>query len=170
VTAGERSATTVERVHACLCSSLARAVKRGLIGYNPALRSTVDLPPTTKPQVRPWTGEDLGRFLDSANGHPLGALFEVAAYTGLRRGEACGLRWSDIDFAKRELTVRQQIKEPRNRHPACPVCPAVHPGAEFDTPKSKGRDGVPVELDDEMLRLHEYSGLYGAVLCPGFDR
>jgi integrase len=90
-------------------------------------------------------------FLDSVSAHRLGALYEVMAYTGLRRGEAMGLRWSDVDFARRELTVRQQIKEPRNRRPACPVCGAVHPGAEFDTPKSASRDGVPIELDDATI-------------------
>jgi len=151
LTTGQRTATTVGRVHAALSSSLARAVKRGLIGYNPAGRSTIDLPPTSKPQVNPWTGDELGVFLDSISTHPLGALFEVIAYTGMRRGEAMGVRWSDIDFAKRELTVRQQIKEPRNRKPVCPVCGAVHPGAEFDTPKSKGRDGIPIELDDSTI-------------------
>lgn len=151
LTAGERTATTVTRVHAALSSALARAVKRGLVAYNPAARTLIDLPPTSKPQVQPWTGEELGVFLDSVNGHRMGALFEVIAYTGMRRGEAMGVRWSDIDFARRELTVRQQIKEPRNRRPACPVCGAVHPGAEFDTPKSKGRDGVPIELDDATV-------------------
>lgn len=149
--AGERTATTVARVHAALSSALARAVKRGLIAYNPAARTMVDLPPTSSPQVRPWTGDELGVFLDSINGHRYGALFEVMAYTGMRRGEAIGLRWSDVDFARRELTVHQQIKEPRNRRPACPVCGAVHPGAEFDTPKTKGRDGVPIELDDATI-------------------
>lgn len=151
LTAGERSNTTVERVHACLCSALARATKRGLIAYNAAARTLVDLPPTTKPQVHPWTAEELGVFLDSISVHRMGALFEVIAYTGMRRGEAMGVRWSDVDFARRELTVRQQIKEPRNRRPACPVCGVVHPGAEFDTPKSKGRDGIPIELDDATI-------------------
>jgi integrase len=148
LTAGERSATTVVRVHAALSSALARALKRGLIAYNPAARAGIDLPAARKPKVNPWTGAELGVFLDSVGGHRMGALFEVMAYTGMRRGEAMGLRWSDVDFAKRELTVRQQIKEPRGRKPACPVCGAVHPGAEFDTPKSEGRDGTPIELDD----------------------
>ncbi|MGH3262331.1 MAG: Arm DNA-binding domain-containing protein, partial [Trebonia sp.] len=151
LTAGERTATTVTRVHAALSSALARAVKRGLVAYNPAARTLIDLPPTCKPQVRPWTGEELGVFLDSMGGHRMGALFEVIAYTGMRRGEAMGVRWSDVDFARRELTVRQQIKEPRNRRPPCPLCGAVHPGAEFDTPKSKGRDGIPIELDDATI-------------------
>ncbi|MGH6655367.1 MAG: tyrosine-type recombinase/integrase, partial [Actinocrinis sp.] len=142
---------TVHRVHAALSAALTRAVKRGLIAFNPAARTAIDLPPTSTPQVRPWTADELGVFLDSVNAHRLGALFEVMAYTGMRRGEAMGLRWYDVDFVRRELTVRQQIKEPRNRRPACPVCGAVHPGAEFDTPKSKGRDGVPIELDDATI-------------------
>jgi integrase len=165
LTSGERSATTVERVHACLCSALARAVKRGLLGYNPAARTLVDLPPTSKPKIQPWTGADLGVFLDSISAHRLGALYEVMAYTGLRRGEAMGLRWCDVDFARRELTVRQQIKEPRNRRPACPVCGAVHPGAEFDTPKSASRDGVPIELDDATI-----GALLAHKLCQDDER
>lgn len=32
-------------------------------------------------------------------------LFLLLSYTGLRRGEACGLQWKDIDFTKKTLTV-----------------------------------------------------------------
>ena len=35
-----------------------------------------------------------------------GALFIVAAFTGLRLGELLALRWSDVDFSKRLLHVR----------------------------------------------------------------
>ncbi|AIQ25465.1 tyrosine-type recombinase/integrase [Paenibacillus sp. FSL H7-0737] len=31
----------------------------------------------------------------------------MAIYTGMRRGEILGLRWGDIDFAKKELKVIQ---------------------------------------------------------------
>lgn len=32
-------------------------------------------------------------------------IFLLLSYTGLRRGEACGLQWKDIDFTKKTLTV-----------------------------------------------------------------
>lgn len=31
----------------------------------------------------------------------------LLAYTGVRRGEACGLQWDNIDFSKRTLTVER---------------------------------------------------------------
>ncbi|MFI6061650.1 hypothetical protein [Streptomyces sp. NPDC051286] len=40
----------------------------------------------------PWEPAELGAFLDHIGTHRLGALFEVIAGTGLRRGEACGLQ------------------------------------------------------------------------------
>lgn len=33
----------------------------------------------------------------------------LAFYAGLRRGEICGLRWNDIDFFKKTITVRSAI-------------------------------------------------------------
>lgn len=46
-----------------------------------------------------WKPEHLGRFLDAVEveGDRLYAMFCVIAYAGLRRGEACGLRWDDVD-------------------------------------------------------------------------
>ena len=45
-----------------------------------------------------WKPAQLGRFLDATEDERLHALFAVVAYCGLRRGEACGLRWEDVDF------------------------------------------------------------------------
>jgi integrase len=38
--------------------------------------------------------------------HRLRPLFELATFTGLRRGEICGLHWSDVDLAGRTIVVR----------------------------------------------------------------
>lgn len=48
--------------------------------------------------VMVWTLAQLGEFLDYAVRHRLAALYEVAATTGMRRGELCGLRWADVDL------------------------------------------------------------------------
>jgi integrase len=88
-TAG-RGATTIRRVHAVLRSALTSAKRSRLVAYNAA--TDVDLPTVHPAKVRPWEADELATFLDYSAGHRLGALYEVLAFTGLRRGEACGLR------------------------------------------------------------------------------
>lgn len=39
-------------------------------------------------------------------------LFRVAAATGARRGELCGLRWSDIDFEAGTLSIERAVRTP----------------------------------------------------------
>lgn len=103
----KRGATTIRRIHATLRSALTDALERDLIDYNPA--SHVRLPSVTKARISPWEPDEAGIFLDVAAEHRLGALFEVAILTGLRRGELAGLRWSDIDFDRDRLTVSVQL-------------------------------------------------------------
>ncbi|WP_442865373.1 tyrosine-type recombinase/integrase [Arthrobacter sp. B2a2-09] len=55
-----------------------------------------------------WEPAQVGAFLDVASEHRLGALFELAMFTGMRRGELLGLRWTDIDLPKRVITVRNK--------------------------------------------------------------
>ncbi|MFJ7281077.1 tyrosine-type recombinase/integrase, partial [Kitasatospora sp. NPDC098663] len=61
--------------------------------------------------VMVWTPEQVGEFLDFlvTIDHRLYALFHVIAFRGLRRGEACGLRWTDIDWKNKQLTVAEQL-------------------------------------------------------------
>ncbi len=121
------SAARVRRVHATLLSALNSAVKRKHVAYNPALH--VELPAGRRPRAvvwtqdrvaawkrdgyRPpvavWTPEQAGAFLDAAAAERLYPLFHVIAYRGLRRGEAVGLRWQDVDLTGRALHIAQQI-------------------------------------------------------------
>ena len=56
-----------------------------------------------------WRPDELRTFLSVTADEPLGPLFRVAAMTGMRRGEVCGLRWSDVDLDKARLEVRHQL-------------------------------------------------------------
>ena len=71
-----------------------------------ALPIWLSLPRPSKVMV--WTPEQIGRFLDSAAEHRLYALFYVVAFTGLRRGEVCGIEWADVDLDAGELAIRHQ--------------------------------------------------------------
>ena len=55
------------------------------------------------------TDEEIARFLQAAEpeDEPIGVLYRVAIYTGLRAGELAGLHWRDVDFKRRILTVRR---------------------------------------------------------------
>jgi len=99
-----RGATTVRRIVAVVQGALTAAMRDDIIAANPA--RGVRLPVVDTREFEPWSPAQVGAFLDRAVQHRLGALFEIAVLTGLRRAELLGLRWSDVDLARRELTVR----------------------------------------------------------------
>lgn len=125
-----RGKVTVRRIHATLSSALTSARKLRLIAINPS--ADVELPDGSRRKVRPWEPAELGTFLGVAAEHRLGALFEVAAFTGLRRGELCALRWADVDLINQVVTVRTQL---------------VHTGAQRLEGKPKTRSGEDRRLD-----------------------
>lgn len=90
-----------------------------------------------------WRPEQCGAFLDHAEGEKLYPLFEMASRTGMRRGELCGLRWTDVDLDARRMDVRVQLT-------------VVNGVVEEGPTKSRaGERSVP--LDDglvAMLRAH----------------
>jgi integrase len=64
------------------------------------------------PQLRPsavmvWMPEHTGSFLDTIALERLYALFCLVAYCGLRRGEALGLAWAEMDLEKGMAYVRE---------------------------------------------------------------
>jgi integrase len=136
---------SVRRVHGVLRSALASAKRQQLVAFNAA--ADIELPAAPRPKVRPWEPADLGKFLDSLGGDRLAPLFELIAATGLRRGEACGLRWSDVDLERGRLTVNQQLVQVSTTTTKCPSCAEVHKGHVFGPPKTRSGDARLVTLD-----------------------
>ncbi len=88
------------------------ALRRGWLADNPVGRLEAGERPHGKAQpVAILEGTDLTRVLEHAGEHR--PLFEFLAYTGLRIGEALGLRWCDIDFDAALIRVRQQLSRQR---------------------------------------------------------
>ncbi|MFC9973839.1 tyrosine-type recombinase/integrase [Spirillospora sp. NPDC127200] len=61
--------------------------------------------------VMVWTPALTRHFLNRAQRHRLYPMYYLIAFRGLRRGEACGLRWSDVDLNNHTLTIRWQITQ-----------------------------------------------------------
>lgn len=102
------SPTTVRRVHATLRRAFKDAVRWGLLEKNPV--EACDPPRLARNDVmRTWSLEELRAFLDLTKSKELAELWLLLATTGMRRGEALGLRWSDIDLRTRVISIRQTL-------------------------------------------------------------
>jgi len=123
------SSATLHRIHATLRAALNEAVRVGLVAVNPAVGVESPSVPHPRPTVwtaermaswrrdglRPvvpvWTPAQTAEFLSLVRGHRLYALFHLVVLTALRRGEVCGLRWTDLDIAAGELSVVRQRRQ-----------------------------------------------------------
>ena len=90
------SVRKVQVMRTVLSSALTRAVREELIIRNVA--RLVELPRMAPGTIRPWSAAEARQFLAASKTDPLYAAFVLLVLYGLRRGEALGLRWEDIDF------------------------------------------------------------------------
>lgn len=73
-------------------------VERQAVWADPALRPS---------PVMVWLPAATGAFLDAIEGERLFALFCLVAYCGLRRGEALGLTWAEVDLDQGVAYIRE---------------------------------------------------------------
>jgi integrase len=98
---------TVQYVHATIRKALNDAVRWGLLVRNPAHHAAA--PRLRRKEMRTWTADQLRGFLKSVRSDRLSAAWQLAALTGMRRGEVLGLRWADLDLEGGWLSVRQTL-------------------------------------------------------------
>ncbi|MFC0526268.1 tyrosine-type recombinase/integrase [Phytohabitans kaempferiae] len=96
---------TVRNVHVMLHKALADAAKWRYVVENVAASANAPKPGRRRPTV--WTPEQLGTFLRFVQADRFYALFLLAATTGLRRAELCGLHWSAVDLTAATLAVEE---------------------------------------------------------------
>lgn len=99
---------TIRHLHRMIRAALQDAVIDGLISENPA--KNLRLAHRYRPRFSPLTGEEAKLLLKAARSDRLYALYAVALALGLRRGEALGLRWQDVDLVDGVIFVRQSLQ------------------------------------------------------------
>lgn len=104
------SPRSVQYHHAVLRRALNQAVQWEILQRNPAERVTVPRPRTDDAKVHAISVEDAHKLLDAAVGDRLEGLYLLCLSIGLRRGEALGLRWADLDLGEATLSVVQQVQ------------------------------------------------------------
>lgn len=98
----------VQQVHAVLRNALAAAMREELISRNVASLVRVSTP--NYEVNRGLTVEQARELLSASQNDRFHALYVLALYLGLRRGELLGLRWRDVDLAKGTLQVRSSLQ------------------------------------------------------------
>ena len=90
-----------------LTACLNCAMREEIIYRNVA--QLVEKPAYTPKETMIWTVTQARHFLQMNQDHPQFIAFLLMLTYGLRRGEALGLRWCDIDFDNERVHMRQQI-------------------------------------------------------------
>lgn len=92
-------------------------------------------------EAEAFTVEEARKLITALESEPLKwkTLINLLLETGLRRGEACGLQWSDIDFDEQTIIVSRNL------------CYTPQQGVYVDTPKNGHTRTVPI--GDEMIKL-----------------
>lgn len=91
------SPNTVIKHHAIIRSALQWALKHQYIRFNPADLAT--RPSKVHYQANePYSVEEVAQLLTLTQNEPIAVPIFLACFYGLRRSEALGLRWSNIDF------------------------------------------------------------------------
>lgn len=167
------AAATLHRIRATVRAALNAAVREGLLTDNPARR--LELPPARRPHpvvwthaagrsverdgtrepVAVWTVDQLVVFLSRAERDRLHALWHLIALRGLRRGEAAGQRWCDLDLTGRVLPITQQRTE-------IPGRPTQRPGAGFAGPRAAPASIATAEAET-LAALQTASGVVVAL-------
>lgn len=99
----ELSPNTVIKHHNLMTNTLNAAERQEYITKNPM--RAVSPPKKRQREAKFYTPEQLGILLDKAVGTRLELPVFICAYLGLRRGELCGLRWSDVDLEHQTITI-----------------------------------------------------------------
>jgi len=129
------SPRTVEFARAVLRRALQDAVVDRLIEVNPVIGTK--RPRTVKPKHTTWTATQLRTFLAQLDEeHRWTPLWELAAGTGMRRGELLALRWSDLDLDHGLIRVDRSVMQ-------------ISGTRNYGTPKNHERREVA--LDDHLV-------------------
>ncbi len=97
------ASTTARNMHMVLHKVLADAVRLEMIPWNPADGATP--PSVERGSYTVWTADQMVEFFAFIRSHRLYPLFVMLATTGMRRGEALGLRWRWVDLEDRSLSI-----------------------------------------------------------------
>ena len=83
------------------------AIKDGVVNVSPL--TMVRVPKAQKVEIKPFSLDEIKLLISNAEGQ-IKNFLALAFFSGMRSGEMIGLRWSDINFEKNEISITRAIK------------------------------------------------------------
>jgi integrase len=100
--------STTRLIRSVLVQAINQVVKWRVVTRNEAAMSTpVSIPRSASRSIM---AAQARRLMSALKDLPMGSLFMLILVTGMRRGEALGLRWEDVDLKKGVISIRQQLQ------------------------------------------------------------
>jgi len=99
------SPTTVVHTHAALHKALDDAVMRGFLPRNPADGAVK--PKKSTREMTVWTADEARSFLEATEADRWYPMWALLLDRGMRREEACGLKWEDVDFDAGTISIQR---------------------------------------------------------------
>lgn len=135
--------SSVSSIASRTCTCLNKAVKLGKLPRNVA--RDAELPRKTHTERKFFGPEEARQFREAVRGDQWEAFFVLLLFTGIRPGEALGLKWNDIEGGI--LRVRRALVRVAGREPSLE-----------DTKTSRGRRVIPLsDQPIEALQQHRRS-------------
>ena len=100
--------STILKLHSILHNLFKQARINKIIMVNPI--EDVERPKAIKPEITTIDEKEMQLFLTAAKGTRIYAGIYLLAHTAMRLGEILGIRWSDISFGEKTLTIAQSIQ------------------------------------------------------------
>lgn len=113
---GRIGATTVRRYTTVFRSMLSLAYQLEYTENDVGASRRIVFPKDDPTEIEVYNQDEVNEILQALKDEPtnIRALVEIAIFTGMRRGEIVGLKWSDIDFENQKVFVRRSIYKPKN--------------------------------------------------------
>lgn len=108
------SPKTIKNIHGVLHRALEQAVENQYIRANPT--NACKLPRAEEKELQPLDEQQIPLFLEAIKGHKFEVLYTVTLFTGMREGEALGLRWSCVNFQEGTITIDKQLQQEEKKN------------------------------------------------------
>lgn len=132
------SRNTIKQLHAIIHSALKQAVKWQLVAFN--VSDNVEPPKPDLYQPTVYTKEQILTLMNDSKDSSIYLPIMIAIFTGMRRGEICGLKWNNIDFENKTISIIETLYNIKDI------------GLIFDTPKSK-KSIRKISISDTLIRI-----------------